>query len=153
MMQDDVASSSENPFPGKLFNRNGTGVPDVYAGCNIDYKGAKVTADLYLKVITGDSSAGGKVLKSTSKDRVFVNFVDHGGVGIVAFPNGPTLTAKELSQTLQTMQSKTLFSELVFYMEACESGSMFPDLKPDGKILAVTAANGDESSWGSYCPP
>merc|ERR1719265_1901904 len=95
MMQDDVASSSENPFPGKLFNRNGTGVPDVYAGCNIDYKGAKVTADLYLKVITGDSSAGGKVLKSTSKDRVFLNFVDHGGVGIVAFPNGPLLHVTE----------------------------------------------------------
>lgn len=36
-------------------------------------------------------------------------------------------------------------------MEACESGSMFPDLTTDGKIFAVTAANGHESSWGYYC--
>lgn len=36
-------------------------------------------------------------------------------------------------------------------MEACESGSMFPDLTKDGKFLAITAANGHESSWGTYC--
>merc|ERR1712110_801823 len=35
--------------------------------------------------------------------------------------------------------------------EACESGSMFPHLATDSKVLAVTAANGKESSWGTYC--
>ena len=30
--------------------------------------------------------------------------------------------------------------------EACESGSMLPDLKDDGKILAVTASNGKARS-------
>merc|ERR1740138_1016045 len=106
-----------------------------------------------MKVLTGDVSAGGKVLKSGPQDRVFVNFIDHGGVGIIAFPNGPTLHAMQLSQTLQTMQQKHMFNELVFYMEACESGSMFPNLTPDGKIFAVTAANAKESSWGYYCAP
>ena len=28
---------------------------------------------------------------------------------------------------------------------------MFPDLSSDSKILAVTASNGQESSWGTYC--
>jgi legumain len=51
------------------------------------------------------------------------------------------------------MQTKKLFNELVFYMEACESGSMFPDLASDSKIFAVTAANAKESSWGYYCSP
>jgi len=37
-------------------------------------------------------------------------------------------------------------------MEACESGSMFPDLKENSKIFAVTASNAKESSWGYYCP-
>ena len=63
---------------------------------------------------------------------LFVNFVDHGGPGIIAFPNGPVLTVKELTQTLKTMQSKQMFKQMVFYMEACESGSMFPDLKANG---------------------
>merc|ERR1712151_183526 len=116
--------------------------------------GSVVTAKLFLSVITGDKSGvpgNGKVLTSGPNDRVFLNFIDHGGVGIVAFPNGPLLHASALSKALQTMQKKDMFKELVFYMEACESGSMFPDLTQNGKVLAVTAANGKESSWGTYC--
>ena len=44
-----------------------------------------------------------------------------------------------------------MFSELTFYMEACESGSMFPSLTSDGKIYGITASNATESSWASYC--
>lgn len=156
MMQDDVADSFSNPFKGQLYNKPGDNSPDVYAGCKVDYRGSQVTAKLFLAVITGEASAvpaGGKVLKSGKTDRVFLNFVDHGGTGIVAFPNGPVLTRSELSTALQTMQQRQMFSELVFYMEACESGSMFPDLPADGKIFAVTASNARESSWGYYCSP
>jgi len=152
MMQDDVANDSENPFKGQLYNKPGNNTPDVYKGCKVDYSGKKVTAQLFMDVLTGNAQrAQGKVLKSTEKDTVFVNFVDHGGVGLVAFPNGPVLTVKDLSQTLKTMQSQKMFKQLVFYMEACESGSMFPDVTTDGKILAVTASNAKESSWGTYC--
>jgi legumain len=158
MMQDDVASSEENPFPGQLYNSNGTNyaVSDVHSGCEIDYKGDVVTADLFLNVITGNESGvpqGGKVLKSTSDDRVFLYFVDHGSVGFVSFPNGPPLHVTDLSAALKTMSQKSMFSKLLFYMEACHSGSMFPDLTATGKILAVTAANSEEDSWGTYCPP
>jgi len=155
MMQDDVANSRENPLKGQLFNKPGDNVADVYDGCKVDYRGSIVTAKLFLSVITGEESGvpdGGKVLKSGPNDRVFLNFVDHGGVGIVAFPNGPLLHASELSMALRTMQKKNMFKELLFYMEACESGSMFPGLTANGRIFAVTASNAKESSWGYYCP-
>jgi legumain len=149
MMQDDIANNDENPIPGTLFNRPGDNSTNVYDGCLIDYRGAVVTKDLFLAVITGNVSAGGPVLKSGPEDRVFLNFVDHGGVGIVAFPNGPVLTVSELSDGLATMKQKGMYGELVFYMEACESGSMFSDSNTD--LFAVTAANADESSWATYC--
>jgi len=82
-----------------------------------------------------------------------LNFVDHGGVGIVAFPNGPLLHASDLATALAKMETKKMYSELLFYMEACESGSMFPGLKTDSKVFAVTASNAKESSWGFYCMP
>jgi legumain len=41
----------------------------------------------------------------------------------------------------------------VFYLEACESGSIFEGLLPeDIDIYATTASNAEESSWGTYCP-
>jgi legumain len=64
MAYDDVASDPLNPIPGKLFNKpNGD---DVYAGCNIDYKGNDVTPENFLAILKGDKSAvtggNGKVL-------------------------------------------------------------------------------------------
>merc|ERR1712224_888942 len=39
---------------------------------------------------------------------------------------------------------------LTFYLETCESGSMFEGLSTPG-VYAVSAANAEESSWGAYC--
>jgi len=153
---DDIAHSSSNPFPGKIFNKpteKGTPGIDVYAGCKKDYTGSQVTPSNFVKVLTGDSSAPGSVLQSTSEDNVFVNFVDHGGTGIIAFPSG-TMSATMLNSALKKMHSKNMYKKLVFYMEACEAGSMFENLIPtDMNIYVTTASNAKESSWGTYCPP
>ncbi|KAF0682664.1 Aste57867_25223 [Aphanomyces stellatus] len=156
MMYDDVANSKENPYPGELYNKPKTfksQAVDVYKGCHVDYRGDDVTPEKFLQVLSGDAAAGGKVLKSTASDRVFVNFVDHGAPGFVVFPKD-NLYAKDLIKTLKTMHAAKKYKELVFYMEACESGSMFKNLLPaDIGVFATTAANDHESSWGTYCPP
>jgi legumain len=90
-------------------------------------------------------------LKSTSADNVFVNFVDHGGVGLIGFPRS-VMHKSDLQAALQTMKEKQMFKRLVFYLEACESGSMFEGVNIPG-MYALTAANPRESSWGTYCMP
>ncbi len=152
---DDIAKSSQNPFPGKLFNKPDG--DDVYAGCLIDYKGADVTPKNFLSVLKQDSAAmkgigTGRVLKSTGKDKVFINFSDHGAAGLIAFPT-TYLYAKDLTPVLLGMKAANQYDELVFYLEACESGSMFNTFPTDKNLYALTAANGDESSWADYCPP
>lgn len=92
------------------------------------------------------------MLESTKDDRVFVYFADHGGVGLVSMPSGHPVYAQDLMDTLRYMWSNGMYKELVFYMEACESGSMFEGLLPsDVSIYATTAANSKESSYGTYC--
>ena len=168
MMYNDIAKAARNPHRGQLFNApdsdDGTPATDVYAAVkdHIDYESYHVTAKNFVKVLTGDTSAPGPVLKSGEEDEVFVYFADHGGVGIIAFPSflpglGNTLHADTLNKALKTMKKKKMFKKLVFYMEACESGSMFDPLSPRTLldpalgIYAVTAANHNESSWGWYC--
>eukprot|EP00658_Telonema_sp_P-2_P009788 TRINITY_DN1363_c0_g1_i1.p1 TRINITY_DN1363_c0_g1~~TRINITY_DN1363_c0_g1_i1.p1 ORF type:complete len:454 (+),score=180.11 TRINITY_DN1363_c0_g1_i1:200-1561(+) len=158
MMADDVANDPSNPFPGKLFNKpTAAGTPgvDVYEGCKATYTGAeKIGQKLFLDVLQGKKSATAHtVLESTSTDNVFINFVDHGGVGIIAMPNGDLLKSKDLVAALQAMHTSKMYSKLVFYMEACESGSMFQGLPSGLNIYATTAANAKESSWGTYCSP
>ncbi len=46
-----------------------------------------------------------------------------------------------------------MYKKLVFYLEACESGSMFINLASNLNLYAVSAAGVDESSWANYCSP
>jgi len=84
----------------------------------------------------------------------YMNYRHHAdGVGNVAMPNGPMLKNTELVATLKSMHDAKMYKKLVFYMEACESGSMFATLPSGLNIYATTAANAKESSWGTYCSP
>jgi legumain len=162
MVYDDIANNPSNPYKGQVFNKPtpaGTPGKDIWAGCQKDYTGSTVTAKNFLNVLTGNAAGNagqgnGKVLNSTKDDNVFIYFTDHGGVGIIAFPVGPYLGVTDLNNALNTMFTKKMYNKVVFYLEACESGSMFEGvLAPNKKIYATTAANAHESSYGFYCPP
>jgi len=157
---DDIANDYSNPFKGQVFNKpdpTGKGF-DVYKNCKIDYTAEDVTPDTFLNVLKGDAKANqgkgnGRVLASTANDKVFVYFTDHGATGLIAFPSGE-LYADDLINTLKYMHDNQKYKRLVFYLEACESGSMFSNILPtDWEIYATTAANPSESSWATYCSP
>lgn len=154
MMYDDVAHDSANPFPGKLFNQPKG--PDVYGGCQIDYKGDVLSPSLFMHVLLGEEEAvknvagSGKVLKSGPNDRVFINFADHGGTGMIMFPGG-AIAASDLLATLTKMHTKKMYSQLVFYLDTCESGSMFDQLPTDIDILAITSATPGQPANAIWC--
>ncbi|KHN76896.1 Legumain [Toxocara canis] len=153
MMYDDIANHKENPNPGKIFNRPGG--PNVYDGVKIDYSGSDVTPENFLAVLQGDANSvkggSGRVIESTSSDRIFIYYVDHGGTGLIEFPNA-ILTVKDLNDALRSMHEKRKYHQILFYMEACEGGSMFKNVLPINiSVYAVTSANEHESAWGCYC--
>lgn len=51
------------------------------------------------------------------------------------------------------MHDNNMYKKLVYYLEACESGSMFVNLPKDINAYALSAASPSESSWGTYCYP
>jgi legumain len=95
----------------------------------------------------------GRVIAAGPLDRVFVYFSDHGAPGILGMPAGAFLYADELHGAIRRRRRAGRFAEMVLYIEACESGSLFDGLlERDLRVYATTAANGRESSWGVYCP-
>ncbi|KAL6071251.1 Legumain [Balamuthia mandrillaris] len=152
-MYGDIANSSENPTPGVIINKPDG--PNVYSGVEIDYRGSDVNPTNFLNVIKGNATAmegvgSGRVLQSTRQDRVFINFVDHGGPSVICFPE-ELLSATDLNAALQYMHDQGMYKQLLFYLEACESGSMFQDVLPDDiAIYATTASNAELSSYACY---
>eukprot|EP00850_Spirogloea_muscicola_P018295 SM000166S02476 [mRNA] locus=s166:79817:83389:- [translate_table: standard] len=154
-MFDDIASCSDNPRPGQIINRPDG--PDLYAGVPKDYTGEAVNVNNFIAALVGNSSAtvggSGKVVASGPDDHVFVFYTDHGGPGILGMPTVPYLFANDVVSALQKKHDAKGFKELVFYLEACESGSIFDGVLPSNiSVFATTAANAVESSWGTYCP-
>ncbi|GMS82165.1 hypothetical protein PENTCL1PPCAC_4340, partial [Pristionchus entomophagus] len=153
MMYDDIAHNPANKYKGQVFN--GPNWVDYYKGVKIDYKGDDVHSENFLNILKGNATGvkggNGRVIESGPDDRVFVYFTDHGAVGLISFPND-ILTTKSLNDALNWSYKNKRFSDLVFYLEACESGSMFERVLPSTiNVYAVSAANGKESSWGTYC--
>ncbi|CAG2183049.1 unnamed protein product, partial [Oppiella nova] len=137
-----------NPTPGVVVNElNGT---DVYKGVPKDYVGADVIPQNFLDVISGEAALeakGKRVVKSGPKDNIFVYFMDHGSQGSVLFPKG-YLYADDLNNRLKKMNQEQKFAKLVFYLEACDSGSMFEKHLPtDINVYAITSSRYNELSW------
>uniref|UniRef100_A0A5B7AK33 Putative Gamma vacuolar processing enzyme n=1 Tax=Davidia involucrata TaxID=16924 RepID=A0A5B7AK33_DAVIN len=154
-MYDDIAFDEDNPRQGIIINSpHGN---DVYAGVPKDYTGENVTVNNFLAVILGNKTAltggSGKVVDSGPDDHIFIYYTDHGGPGVLGMPTIPFLYAKDLIDVLKKKHASGTYKSLVFYLEACESGSIFEGLLPEGlNIYATTASNAEESSWGTYCP-
>jgi len=146
MMYNDIAYNRENPTPGTIINALHAG--DVYEGVMIDYMGDDVNPKTFLDVLAGKDVHKGsrKTVRSTKDDIIFVNFVDHGGPGILAFPSGE-LNKVDLDSTMNQMFEGGRYKQMLMYIEACYSGSMFTKMSDKMGITAHTAANADESSY------
>uniref|UniRef100_A0A1D1ZHI9 Vacuolar-processing enzyme n=1 Tax=Anthurium amnicola TaxID=1678845 RepID=A0A1D1ZHI9_9ARAE len=155
LMYDDIAYNEENPRPGIIINHPQG--ENVYAGVPKDYVGDDVTVNNFFAVLLGNRSGltggSGKVVESGPDDHIFIYYADHGGPGVLAMPTYPYLYADDLVDVLKRKHVSGSYKSLVFYLEACEAGSVFEGLLPEGlNIYATTASNAVESSWGTYCP-
>nr|XP_043628400.1 vacuolar-processing enzyme-like [Erigeron canadensis] len=154
-MYDDIANDPSNPRPGTIINSpNGS---DVYAGVPKDYTGKTVTAANFFAVLLGNATAvqggSGKVVASKPEDKIFVYYTDHGGPGILGMPILPYIQANTFIDVLKTKHAMGTYSEMVLYIEACDSGSIIQGLLPsDLNIYAITSTNPKELGWATYCP-
>ncbi|XAR70813.1 Legumain [Bertholletia excelsa] len=153
-MYDDIAFNEDNPRKGTIINSPQG--EDVYKGVPKDYTGDEVNADNFYAVILGNKTAikggSGKVVDSGPNDRIFIFYTDHGGPGVLGMPGG-VLFADDLVGVLKKKHALGGFKSMVFYVEACDSGSIFDGLLPNNiNIYATTASRPNEDSWATYCP-
>ena len=150
---DDAARSERNPFPGKLYNLPGDDARDYYEGLVIDYRQKEITKQAVFNCLLGiEDGSGKKVLKSTSEDRVFINYYDHGAPGLVELIH-EYIYKDELQDVLKQMHEKKMYKELVFYLEACDSATMMEGFPDDLNIYVVTSTDAAVSGWACFCPP
>ena len=153
-----------NPFPGKIFtdqDPEGPGV-DYAAECrpHIDYPDNMVSAELFMSVLSGDKETttkltgvqNPKVIESTAEDTIFVYYMDHGAIGFCEVGKSE-LEETVLINTINKMFDNKQYKQMVFYFEACHSGSMFRQLEATKNVYAMTGSDAEHSAWMCNCPP
>ena len=162
IMYGDLPDDPRNPFSGTIFNHPGKNQRNYQEGLVIDYDHKyKLTKELYLNILLGNSGSvhdmtgieNPKVLKTNKDDHIFLYYIDHGGDNVIYMPHGRVMTGWELVQTIQTMYDEGKYGKLVYYLEACESGSMWETLPKNISAYALSSTLPGEDSWGTFCPP
>jgi len=144
-------------FNGTLYNEEGG--PNVYQGVPKDYVGIHWNKNNLYRVLKGEKMNVGsrKTLATGPNDKLFINFVGHGGVGASVFGNFGSdidnpidnlIYANELNEIFENMNRDKRFGEMVVFWMSCFSGSMFDKfLKNDTKVYAVSAQKPSGYSW------
>ena len=164
MANEDTLTNEENPWPNKLFtlaDPEGEGW-DHAKDCkdHFDYYGKNIEPEIVLAVIRQDEEAvkkltgleHPKVFHTTEKDTIFIYYSDHGYEGGVGCGSG-VITTEQMQDALKDLHANHRYDKLAFFLEACESGSVFDTLPSDLNIYAFTSANATELAWCDYCPP
>ena len=159
----DVFEHSKNPYPGKIFTdiSDGPGV-DYAPGCryHMDYTDKQVTAELFMATLSGDKAKvteltgieNPRVIESTSEDSIFVYYMDHGADGFCQVGNS-MLRRDFFTETVKRMYANKQYKQLIFYFEACFSGSMFRDIPEGMNVYAMTGADSEHEAMECNCPP
>jgi legumain len=152
---DDIADDPINPFPGKVFNKPSPTSAgwDVYKGIRIDYRGTDVTPANFLAVLTGNAAAvagrgTARVLHTAQNDSILIYYSGQGAPGLITFPTGGYLYKSDLQTAFPSM----IYKSILFYLDSCESASMFTGLSPNLNVYAMTGTSLNEDSWATYCP-
>lgn len=156
--------SPQNPFPGKIFtdqDPDGPGV-DYAAECrpHMDYGDEHVSAELFMATLSGNKEEAKKltgienpkVIESGPEDTIFVYYMDHGAIGFCEVGKSD-LQEDVLINTINQMFEKKQYKQIVFYFEACHSGSMFRKLEQGKNVYAMTGSDTEHSAWMCNCPP
>lgn len=153
MMYDDLIRSSMNPTPGVVINSpNGH---DLYNDIVINFKGDDVNYENFVNVLMGNADAvkniaTSQVITSDPNDNIFINFVDHGGPGFLAFPND-LLHAIDFYKLVSRMVDKKKFAKMILFIEASFGGSVFEHVLQDfDNVYVMSASDRKEPSSACY---
>ena len=164
MANEMIHSEEKNPWPGKLFTLPDPEGPgwDHAAVCkeHYDYTSKHITPEIVLAVLSQDEEKvkqltgleNPKVFHTTEEDTIFVYYSDHGYEGGVVC-GSERISKRQIHEALTSLHERHAYSKMAFFLEACESGSVFDTLPAELNVYAFTSANATELAWSEHCPP
>ena len=157
-------TSSQNPYPGKIFTEPADNLDGDWAqyGCfdHVDYTSTEISAKVFAAILKGDAETvkqltdkeNPKVLSAGPEDTLFTYFIDHGNTDLIQIGH-EYANSEALLRLIQTAHDNQLYGKWVWFMETCHSGSMFTKLPSNLNVYVMTSADAENNAAMTHCPP
>nr|CAB3264863.1 GPI-anchor transamidase [Phallusia mammillata] len=155
MLADDMACNPRNPRPGKVYNNKDQAI-DVYGSdVEVDYRGYEVTAENFIRVLTGRLPADAprsKRLSTDDRSNILVYMTGHGGEDFLKFQDAEEISNVELADAFEQMWQRRRYHELLFIIDTCQAVSMFKRFYSPN-IMAIASSQVGEDSLSHHVDP
>lgn len=146
IMEDDIANNASNPQKGIVQVRpNGD---NLYQNVNIDYHTSQLEPSDIKHILCGEQSEKlPEVLHADKDDNVLIFWSGHGSPGqMLWLDRTEGFTTQLARETFEAMHQGEKYRKLLCLTEACYSGSVMSATEGIPGILAITAADPNETS-------
>jgi phosphatidylinositol glycan class K len=152
MLADDAPCNPRNPRPGTVYHNSNQRINIYGDDVEVDYRGYEVTAENFIRILTGRVTTGtpqSKQMMIDENSNVLVYMTGHGGVGFLKFQDTHEISDKELADMFQQMYHKRRYNNLLFIIETCKAGSMLRYLYSPN-VIGLAASRHDEDSYSHH---
>lgn len=146
VMEDDIAFHSSNPQQGII--QVSVGGENLYQQVEVDYRLSDLNPEDIKAILLGQENEKlPQVIRATNKDNVLVFWSGHGLSKELCWDNHDTgLTYDFAKEIFEEMNAEKAYRKSLWLVETCYSGSVMQACEGFPGILAITAANANETS-------
>ncbi|GMT19502.1 hypothetical protein PFISCL1PPCAC_10799, partial [Pristionchus fissidentatus] len=148
MLAEDIPCNSRNPKPGTVFNSPDSPQNLYGEEVEVDYRGAEVTVENFVRVLTGrhhESTPRNKRLLSNHQSNVLIYLTGHGGDSFIKFQDTQELTNAEIGNAVKAMYEHNRYHEVFFIADTCRSASLYEWISSPGVLSTSSSLTHEES--------
>lgn len=140
MLPENHQCHPRNSYPGKIFDSFHN--DDLMEDVEIDYRGAEITPEAIVNLLTGrhsKSTPSSKRLMSDKNSKIFVYLTGHGGSGYFKIQDTQVMLSADLANAVYEMSFKEKFEEMLIFIDSCQALSIF-DFIELGNVHGVSSS-------------
>lgn len=148
LLSDHIACSARNPHMGAVYHTATHGRNLYGEHVEVDYRGAEVTVDSFLRLLTGrhDSSLPrSKRLLSDASSRILIYLTGHGGDKFLKFQDKEELQAQDLADALHNMHKQGRYQSILLMVDTCQAQTLCSEVYSPNIVSVASSAKGEMS--------
>jgi len=149
MLAEDIACSPRNANAGQVFNSKSHAINLYGDEIEVDYRGAEVTVETFLRVLTGrhdPAVPNSKRLLTDKNSNILIFMSGHGGNEFLKFQDQEELNSQDIADAIAQMHDTKRYNEIFFVVDTCQASTLYNRIASPN-VLAMSSSIKDESSY------